>query len=228
LKETKLARNYSFEKKKDGVSWDDMSSDDKLMLYRPYQELTLFVSWSDSVDKTFLPPKINQQVKVLTDENKEVKKMRMEAFMQVYMELVDKELVANHGTLWHRHNQYLHSMWLSNKVNKSVRENRADNDGVFSSKFAPGNVDQHLLDESNAAVYKFGDHDAPLYDMPEKGLKFELSAHLEQLSHQKPSTTYTSSVATPLSGRNSSLGTGKNKRTASSRTHPPQQSPLPT
>jgi hypothetical protein len=72
-------------------------------------------------------------------------------------------------------------MWLSNKVNKSFRENRADIDGVFSAKFAPGNVDQHLLDESNAAVYEFGDHNAPFYDMPEKGIAFKLSAHLEQL-----------------------------------------------
>jgi hypothetical protein len=185
LKETNLARNYSFEEN-DGVSWDNMSSESKSMLYRAHQELTLFVPWTDSVDKTFLSPQTYEEVNVLTDKDNEIKKKRMEAFMHVYQDLVDRDLVAKHGTPWHRQNQYLYSMWLSKKINKSVRENRAENDGIFSAKFAPGNEDQHLLDESNAAVYEFGDNDAPHYELPEKGIEFELSLHLQNLPPKTP------------------------------------------
>jgi hypothetical protein len=180
LKQTELAKNYSFEEN-EGIPWENMTWESKSMLYRAHQELTLFVPWDETVDKTFLSPETYTAVNILSDENNEIKKMRMEAFMHVYKEYVQKGLVAKPGTPWQRQNQYLHSMWLSNKVNKSIRENRADNNGVFSATFVPGNPDQHLLDEANATVYEFADQEAPLYELPEKGLEFELAMHLKNL-----------------------------------------------
>jgi hypothetical protein len=184
LKQSNLARNYSFEEN-EGITWDNMTWQSKAMLFRAHQELALFVPWKNSLDEYFLPAETYNKLNVLTTKTDDVKKERMEAFMEVYKNLLDANKGPQAASSWHRQNQYLYSMWLSNKVNKSVRENRAENNGVFSAKFAPGNPDQHLLDETNGAVYEFGDHDAPLYEVPEKGLEFELSTHLQNLPPKK-------------------------------------------
>jgi hypothetical protein len=175
-----LAKNYNFEEN-EGVPWEAMTWENKSMLFRAHQELALFVPWKTSLDKHFLPTQTYNEVNVLPDKTNEVKKKRMEAFMHVYKNRLNANQGPQAASPWHRQNQYLHSMWLSNRVNNSVRENREENNGVFSAKFAPGNTDQHLLDETNGAVYEFGDQDAPLYDVPEKGFEFELATHLQNL-----------------------------------------------
>jgi hypothetical protein len=186
LKQTNLARNYSFEEN-EGLTWDNMTWENKSMLFRAHRELTLFVPWKTSLDKYFLPPETYNELNVLTTKTDNVKKQRMEAFMQGYKNLFEANLGPQAGSSWHRQNQYLYSMWLSNKVNKSVGENRAENNGIFSAKFAPGNPDQHFLDQTNGAVYEFGDQDAPLYEVPEKRLEFELATHLKNLPPKRVS-----------------------------------------
>jgi hypothetical protein len=47
-----------------------------------------------------------------------------------------------------------------------------------------------LLDETNGAVYEFGDQDAPLSDVPEKGFEFELATHLENLPPKSADDIY--------------------------------------
>jgi hypothetical protein len=189
LKETNLAKNYDFEEN-EGIAWDDLSWENKSMLLRAHQELVLFVPWKTCIDKHFLPKETYNELNVFSSKTNDVKKKRMEAFMQVYKSHLEANLGPQPASPWHRQNQYLHSMWLSNRVNKSVRENRAENNGVFAAKFAPGNTDQQLLDTTNGAVYEFGDQDAALYEVPEKGLEFELANHLQNLPPKTAEDVY--------------------------------------
>ena len=184
LKETDDPTSYDFSKYLN-ETWDNIPWDDKSKLYRAHEELTLFVPWKHSVDKTFLDPLTYKEINVLTDDKKEVTKKRMETFMEIYMNLVQKGKVAPPGSMWHRQNQYLRSMWLSKKVNKNIRDLRADNNGVFKAKFAPGSIDQELLPTDDPQVYEFSNEQQAMYDIPENGIEFQISQQLETL---KPKT----------------------------------------
>ena len=162
--------------------WEDLTRDEKNMLYRAHDELVLFVPWERSPEKTFLSEGIRKKVDGLTDEKKEKTKERLEAFFTHYRQLHREKLVAQPGTAWHRQNQYLFSMFLGSEINKSVRENRAENEGVFKPKFAAGNDENLLLDEGIPSVYEFLDGgEVPQYNLPEKGIDFEIAEQLRSL-----------------------------------------------
>jgi len=45
--------------------------------------------------------------------------------------------VAPEGSQWHRDNQYLYTMYLTNLHNSNMRSDHADNKGVFTARYEP-------------------------------------------------------------------------------------------
>jgi hypothetical protein len=182
LKETKLAREYNL-KKNANKTWEEVPYEEKGMLYRAYQELLLFVPWQNTLDETLLSKEVCEEVNALSDDRGKMTKKRLEAFMVVYQDLLENNLVAQPGTAWHRQNQYLFSMFLAAEVNKNVRQNRAENDGVFTPVFAPGN-DETVIGE-NDVIYECPDEDCSFNEVPESGIEYELAERLENLPGKK-------------------------------------------
>ncbi len=162
-------------------SWDDLTKDEKNMLYRAHQELVLFVPWHGSPDKTFFSPHLYKKLNSLTTEASGQRKERLEAFFAVYLKETKNK---RPGSSWHRQNQFLYSMYLASKINKKVRANRSVNDGVFQPELVPGN-DESCLGPVEC-VYEFLGDDETQFDIPECGVDYRLGNALQQLSPPTP------------------------------------------
>ena len=115
-------------------------------LYRAYQELIVYVAWSDSPEQTFLSAEVRELLKDSAfDPEPDVRYSlrRLVCFHRVYMDMWQAGEVAKPGTHWHRDNQHAYTMFLTTSQNRDIKLERAEGRGHFDAKYeaAPELVD---------------------------------------------------------------------------------------
>ena len=114
----------------------DLSVNKRRQLYRAYQELVCYRPWENSPDEIFLCEDIREKLRTSDPEaESRYSLLKLEAYQRKYTELWLAGEVAPCGSQWHRDNQFSYTMYLTSLHNSDVRQDRADNKGIFTARY---------------------------------------------------------------------------------------------
>jgi RecA/RadA recombinase len=164
-------------------------------LKRVYQELVMYVPWKDDPDQSFLSSdaidRLNDDMND-PDRNCRYSLKRLHEYWKVYMKMLNDGAVAPVGSQWHRDNQYSYTMYLANRHNKSIRQDRVANDGIFVAKYETADELEGTDIEIRGRLAAETDND----EYPSV-MNFIPSDVLQQVEHQLPPTVDELRVAFP-------------------------------
>jgi hypothetical protein len=191
---TDLAKNFVPDDNID--RFVDLSRDQQNLLKRAYQELIMYEPWkTENPDDHFLSPEVNAELESDPDRQSRYSLRRLMEYWRVYMSRVEKGTVAPPGSKWQRDNLYSYTMYLTSRHNKCVKQDRADNDGMFYAEYVAAEELEGTGTIIRPNVVSENDND----EYP-SALNYVPSDFLRGVELQEPPTVDELSVAFPEHG----------------------------